>query len=260
MFFFKAFTLTCRPDRPYRARGYEPLSSLSSMLQSNGQSVKGVFLEVFSKIYKVPLTASSASYHADRAVRTEDDVLHLRRMPLFSGFLKPSESEALLQYLTAPYLRIPLVLDFFANEEHVYALQSSKLRAMLDAALFEPGECLAHDTDMHALPLEVPSTQPNLQSTRYGLLLNELVHCGPRLVDACVRLLSLSLTYDTFNVEDEMAAVIRFATRMAVRVEACVALLLDPDLLAMHDRQRLDAAEKQELLCCGGGLDPSTSA
>ena len=50
-------------------------------------------------------------------VSTEDDILHLppADLPSFGNVLKPSESEAFLQFLTAPYIRIPLMLDFFAN-------------------------------------------------------------------------------------------------------------------------------------------------
>ena len=56
--------------------------------------------------------------------------LHLRRLPDFDGRLRPHGIELLLQYLTVPYLRIPLVLDFF-SEDTIYALQSAKLQAGL---------------------------------------------------------------------------------------------------------------------------------
>ena len=42
----------------------------------------------------------------------EDDVLHLSTLPNFSNMLPPSDSERLIQMLTVPYLRIPLVLAF----------------------------------------------------------------------------------------------------------------------------------------------------
>ena len=50
---------------------------------------------------------------------TEEDVLHLTNLPTFDGLLRPSESELLLTYLTAPYLRIPLVLRHFADPQRV---------------------------------------------------------------------------------------------------------------------------------------------
>ena len=42
---------------------------------------------------------------------TEDDILHIRHLPDFGGQLRSKDAELLLSYLTAPYLRIPLVLQ-----------------------------------------------------------------------------------------------------------------------------------------------------
>ena len=53
------------------------------------------------------------------------------------------ESELLLSYLTVPYIRLPLVLTFFASEERLHKLQSKSLRQILDAVLFEPGRHLS---------------------------------------------------------------------------------------------------------------------
>ena len=59
---------------------------------------------------------------------SEDDVLHLRVLPSFDGCLRPRESELLLQYLTVPYLRVPLLLRFFSSAAHVHALGNPKLQ------------------------------------------------------------------------------------------------------------------------------------
>jgi hypothetical protein len=37
------------------------------------------------------------------------------------------------------YLRIPLVLNFFACSEHIHSLSQLKLQNVLDAIMFEPG-------------------------------------------------------------------------------------------------------------------------
>ena len=52
------------------------------------------------------------------SVMTEDDVLHLdnKELPTFGNVLSPSDSEKFIQFLTVPYIRIPLILDFFAKE------------------------------------------------------------------------------------------------------------------------------------------------
>ena len=49
-----------------------------------------------------------------KSVRTEEDVLHIRHLPDFEGRLGAQSVELLLSYLTAQYLRIPLVMRFFA--------------------------------------------------------------------------------------------------------------------------------------------------
>ena len=57
----------------------------------------------------------------------------------FDGRVNSRSCELLLQYLTAPYLRIPLVLRFFAAPEMTTALANEQLQDMLDAVMFEPG-------------------------------------------------------------------------------------------------------------------------
>ena len=76
-------------------------------------------------------------------LRTEDDVLYIPTLPDFDGSLGQHDSELLLSYLTVPYIRLPLVLNFFATEDRIHALQKKELRAIVDAVLFEPGRYLS---------------------------------------------------------------------------------------------------------------------
>lgn len=106
-------------------------------------------------------------------VKTEDDILHLRNLPTFDDSLTASDSELLLSFLTEPYLRVPLVLSFFATEDRIHSLKQPKLRELLDAALWEPGQF--SDPDMSKqVPKAVPAEKPELLATPYGLMLNEL--------------------------------------------------------------------------------------
>ena len=59
--------------------------------------------------------------------------------------LSQRDSELLLSYLTVPYLRMPLVLTFFASNDRIHKLGSTKLRRILDSVLFEPQRCLQMD-------------------------------------------------------------------------------------------------------------------
>lgn len=76
---------------------------------------------------------------ADKTVCTEEDVLHVEDLPHFGNRLSQRHSELLLSYLTVPYMRIPLVVNFFADQTHVMALASDALQELVDACLFEPG-------------------------------------------------------------------------------------------------------------------------
>ena len=82
-------------------------------------------------------------------MKTEDDILHLStsELPTFGNVLKPADSERFLSFLTAPYIRIPLILDFFANGDpgRLAGLRSKALQLIVDAALFEPGRWRAAD-------------------------------------------------------------------------------------------------------------------
>ncbi len=72
-------------------------------------------------------------------ILTETDILHVKDLPSFDNRISQRDSELLMSYLTVPYLRIPLVLSFFASQEHIVALLSPTVQALLDAVLFEPG-------------------------------------------------------------------------------------------------------------------------
>ena len=43
-------------------------------------------------------------------------MLFLKFLPDFNDMLRPGDSELLLTYLTAPYLRVPLLLGFFSYQ------------------------------------------------------------------------------------------------------------------------------------------------
>ena len=181
-----------------------------------------------------------------------------------------------------------LFLEFFSTEDHLYALQSIKLRKLVDGVLFQAGrhrhrldrgsDSIIVDNDIQ-VPLqckkrrgrqedeedddehsthngkqrraarreeavqELESLQ--LTATRYGLLLNELVHNGPRMLSSVTRMLELVLTFDTYRMDDVMSDVILFVVRIAVRVESSASLLLqrqegyqDPALKLLPQQER----------------------
>eukprot|EP00662_Eupelagonemidae_sp_cell21_P018206 gene18206-40023_t len=62
-------------------------------------------------------SAANPSALAGSEIEDEVDVLHLKDVPNFEKTLKQPDSELLLSILTAPYLRIPLLLGFFADRD-----------------------------------------------------------------------------------------------------------------------------------------------
>ena len=63
-----------------------------------------------------PSFAVASRFTAPQPGLTEDDILHIQELYDFDKQLGQRDSELLLSYLTAPYLRIPLVISFFATE------------------------------------------------------------------------------------------------------------------------------------------------
>ena len=83
--------------------------------------------------------ADPNEYTQPSRIENEDDLLHLWELPDFSDLVGESSSvkalgqhdaELLLSYLTVPYLRVPLVVSFFASEDRIHLLQMPKLQAL----------------------------------------------------------------------------------------------------------------------------------
>ncbi|CAE8611402.1 unnamed protein product, partial [Polarella glacialis] len=117
-------------------------------------------------------------------VKTEDDVLFLKQLPSFNGALGPADSELLLTYLTAPYLRIPLLLGFFTDRHRVSLLREPQLQAVLDAAMFEPGPWQSPRAASAPAPEAVPAADRRHLSTPVGLLFNELMRSPKPVLEA----------------------------------------------------------------------------
>ncbi len=121
-------------------------------------------------------------------MQTEDDVLHIKNLPNFEDAIGQRDSELLISYLTVPYVRVPLVCTFFSTEDRykfiliyscfltidfrIHSLKSEKLRDVFDSVLFEPGRYLP--AYLKGEPTEVPTSNPTLLATPYGILINEL--------------------------------------------------------------------------------------
>eukprot|EP00755_Sulcionema_specki_P035688 Sspe_Gene.21874::Locus_8242_Transcript_1_1_Confidence_1.000_Length_8457::g.21874::m.21874 len=150
-------------------------------------------------------------------IDTEDDVLFITKLPDFDDALRPSESELLLTILTAPYLRIPLILGFFCERERIHCLVEPSIQAVIDACLFEPAAFQEH-TVPHT-PTHIPAPTREHLATSAGLLFNEL-HIAPQVTSRALDiLLEYALEKDSGSLDSPNLPLILYVFRLVVRVE-----------------------------------------
>ena len=159
-------------------------------------------------------------------IDTEEDVLHLQTLPTFDDLLKPSETELLLTYLTAPMLRVPLSLRLFADATRCRALSSHEIQQVLDAVLFEPGPW--QPPGLVFVPQEIPEYEIYMATPR-GVLSHELSHAPAPLIDAAEELLALSLELDTGRHDAPAVPGVLFATRALTRMLAFITTLMEQE-------------------------------
>ena len=176
---------------------------------------------------RAPPSASDPSNLADERIDNEDDALHIRHLPSFDGRLSAQNSELLLQYLTAPYLRVPLVLEFFASEMRLASLSSADVQACLDSCLFEPG--LWQGVAEKAVPTIVPPPTKEHFATPCGLLFNELKHSPEMIVEALKGMLATVIELDEGRYTPRSAGYILYVVRLVIRVEAYILAMLEHD-------------------------------
>lgn len=165
---------------------------------------------------------ANPSVLAGERVDTEDDVLHLKTLPTFDETLGARDSEHLLQYLTAPYLRIPLLLKFFSNETRLKCLRVRELQDVMDATLFEPGRW--QEEYNKKTPTSVPAPDRDHLSTAVGLLFNEIIMSPSVVLTSVQTMLEKVLEMDTGKYS-ELSESILYIMRMAIRVEGYLLFL-----------------------------------
>lgn len=161
------------------------------------------------------------------SVKNEDDILHLtnEELPTFGGVLSPADSERFLQFFTVPYLRIPLILDFFANGDpgRLVALKTKSLQLIVDAAMFEPGMWKPSDFFEQVTEIPVVSEEKlqNLLSTPLGTLFNEIAKSPDVLVSCIVKMLERAVDMDVgkYVATSSSGPLILYLSRLAVRIE-----------------------------------------
>jgi hypothetical protein len=174
-------------------------------------------------------------------VDTEDDILHIRNLPDFDGALGARDCELMLQYLTAPYLRIPLLLNFFSSEARLKTLRNPELQEVLDAAMFEPGQF--KEEDVIAAPTVVPASTRNHLCTAVGLLFNEIITTPNIILQSIHTMLERVCEMDS-GTYSELSDSILYVVRLAIRVEGYLLFLVVNT--KFHEEQKQNMLLKQQ--------------
>jgi len=164
----------------------------------------------------------------------EDDVLFASSMDTCDDALTWQDAEQLYTYLTAPYLRIPLICAFL-NEHRLAALFQPRIQRLLERVLFEPLDFLDErtvlkDVDTVSRSLVTAPLQDDerlLLGTQMGLLFNELQRAPAATLEP---LLSTAHRIASMCINDytsTFVGLLLFITRLFVRVEALMVAILD---------------------------------
>jgi hypothetical protein len=153
--------------------------------------------------------------------------LHLdnKELPTFGNILSFSDAERFVQFLTVPYIRIPLILDFFANGDpnRLSALRSKALQMIVDAAIFEPGRWKPSTyTDyISEVPVVDVNRLESLLATPHGTLFNEIAKSPDVLVSCVIKIFERALDMDVgrYTRKSSSGPLILYAIRLAVRIE-----------------------------------------
>ena len=184
--------------------------------------------------FKSSVSDSDPSILLGKQIDLEEDVLHIRDLPPFEKRISARDCELLITYLTAPYMRIPLVLQFFSTPEHVNALAVPQLRNVLDAVLFEPElfevaerDPFQTDEKFNLADLQIPFVDRSMLCTPCGLLINELTKSPTITVRSISKLLDLALEQDIGRYTEGAGPVILYILRLVVRVEGFIRFILE---------------------------------
>ena len=195
----------------------------------------------------LPAAAAAAAASSELSL-SEDDVLHLKCLPSFGGRLPAADAELLLQFLTAPYLRIPLMLQFFGEGARIECLSCPVLQQVVAAALFEPWHFQQDPTAVAAggggsaagaaaagaaaaaaaggICDVAPPPSRECLATPVGLLFNELLLSPHSVLTALEALLDLALEKDTGSHTSAAAAALLFVVRLTAHVLSYLRCLL----------------------------------
>jgi hypothetical protein len=214
------------PKEGYVVTGFgKTLKVAAAMTTEEMQAQQSALSKIFFGRKRGWTSGADPSELAGTEINCEEDVLHVKTMPSFDNRLSQRASEQLICFLTAPYIRIPLVLGLFSARENIPALGHKQIQLIIDAVLFEPW--LWQPDVPKTVPKEIPCSDRAHLATPMGLLFNELQKSPQGIVIAISELVNFALELDTGRYSDSTAAIILYVIRLVVRVEGFMRFLSD---------------------------------
>ena len=189
---------------------------------------------------------------------TEDDILHIDKLPTFNDVLSREESELLLSYLTVEYVRIPLVVAFFASQDRHMYLFIEKLQKLFRSVLFESGSWVS--SSKHLIIDEVPirmtkdqveyaqkvnlfhansekkdQNSMELLSTSFGLLFNELSQSPDATLKPLLTIFKSVLELKNSSVYSNDACYILYILLLAIDIESFIDFVIEDKINKKSD-------------------------
>lgn len=154
---------------------------------------------------------------------TEEEVLQKTKLPNFNNVLSSEESEQLFIYLTAPFVAIPLVLEFFADNR-VGLLLNADLQNLLESVIFEPRNWISAQASAAVKIVEIPVPRKgrgtNFLGTQHGVLMQELTTSPAAVLTPLVNLLNSAYELCIGDFQSSFTSVILFILRTVVRIQS----------------------------------------
>lgn len=181
--------------------------------------------------------------------------MHLdnKELPTFGHVLSPSDAEKFVQFLTVPYIRIPLILDFFANGDpgRLSALRTKSLQMIVDAALFEPGKWKPADyTDViNEIPIKDFDRLEKLLATAHGTLFNEISKSPDVVTSSVMKILERALDMDVgrYRKKSSSGPLILYSIRLVVRIEGYLKYALNKCVPGQPRPRGLESLDKLKI-------------
>ena len=217
----------------------ETIAAANAANQNRGFLTR-LFLGKGKRVGRAPSSLANPSHLVGKEILDEEDVLHVDKLPTFGGRLPAQQCEVLLQFLTVPYLRIPLVSNWFSQPLQVMLLNVPELQETLDACLFEPGVWSPNTSKAAQVPLSIPPNTFDHMVTPCGLLFQELTTSPKVLCTAMEDMMIQAIEMDTGTWSSATSEVLLYIVRLVVRVEGFIDLILE--------RARIDDDEEMEMV------------